>query len=511
MNQYLELLSFWFTKNKGNWFGCSKDTDIFISQKYKDLLLNEQMPTFDELMYMPLNIILAKVILCDQISRHVFRNENKEMIKHYDKIALELSGIIEEEDRHYLFSPDERVFLLMPYRHTFDMSYLNKCLYFINKWRNENDAPIYTRFYYATLKAIVKVNDENTNKQMLLYHKTKDWSYNEINNILDKNSNIKTDDYSGFIYEEFVKNIPITYNGPLTVSISGGVDSMVCLFLLKQLFNKNSNIQPQAIAINYKNREEQDIEIYMVNKYCRDLNIPLYVREINEIYRTRDGDRQFYEEITRTIRFNAYQKMDGPIILGHNLDDSIENIFCNIRKQKNYDNLFGMSVDSTERNITIWRPLLSVSKKEIISFARKNGIPYTYDSTPAWSDRGKMRDKLIPFLNDFDSNILTGLVNMCNNFKEIYKIYEKAIPFIEYHDNYCIIHHDYDKEIYFEDYWKRILGTISEKYGFEYVKNKSVKNMIEKIMTGSNDRITLSKNMVLKMQKDNNICINIYL
>jgi hypothetical protein len=262
---------------------------------------------------MPLNILLAKVILCDQISRHVFRNENIEMIKHYDKIALELSGIIEEEDRHYLFSPEERVFLLMPYRHTFDMTYLEKCLYFINKWRNENDVPIYSRFYYATLRAIVKVNDENTNKQMLLYHKKKDWNYSEINDILDKNSYRETDDYIGSIYEEFSKNIPKTYNGPLTVSISGGVDSMVCLFLLKQLCNNNDEIQPQAIAINYKNRKEQDIEIYMVNKYCCDLNIPLYVREINEISRTRDGDRQFYEEITRTIRFNAYQKMGGPI------------------------------------------------------------------------------------------------------------------------------------------------------------------------------------------------------
>jgi tRNA(Ile)-lysidine synthase TilS/MesJ len=243
----------------------------------------------------------------------------------------------------------------------------------------------------------------------------------------------------------------------------------------------------------------------MVYKYCQSLNIPFYIREVNEIHRTRDGDRKFYEEITRTIRFNAYEKIDGPIILGHNLDDTLENIFSNIKKQKNYDNLFGMSNFSTERNISIWRPLLSIAKKDIILFAHENNIPYTYDSTPAWSDRGKMRDNLIPFINQFDTNILEGLVNMCHNFKEIYKIYETSIPEIEYKDNYCIINNQ--KEIYFEDYWKKILSIIVEKYGFEYIKNKSVKNMIFRIKIGSKERITLSKNIILQMRNDKKIFI----
>jgi tRNA(Ile)-lysidine synthase TilS/MesJ len=263
----------------------------------------------------------------------------------------------------------------------------------------------------------------------------------------------------------------------------------------------NSRINPIAVSINYKNRNEQDIEIYLVNLVCNILEIPHYVREINEIQRSRDGDRELYEEHTREIRFNTYLKIGGPIILGHNLDDTLENIFSNIKKQKNYDNLFGMSVHSTERKVDIWRPLLSISKKTIILFTQENNIPFIYDSTPEWSERGLLRDKLIPYINNFDCNILYGLYTLCNNFKEIYKIYEKSLPSIIYFETYCII--DNKESIIFFDYWKKILINIMNYYHYSHIKNKSIKHMIERIIEKSNKRITLSKNSIMQLNNEN--------
>ena len=108
------------------------------------------------------------------------------------------------------------------------------------------------------------------------------------------------------------------------------------------------------------------------------------------------------------------------VILGHNLDDSLENIFSNIKKKQNYNNLFGMDLYSKEKDVHIARPLLKISKKQIIEFANEFYIPYTYDSTPSWSERGKLRDELIPFMNNFDPSILLGLIELTNNYKEIY-------------------------------------------------------------------------------------------
>jgi len=501
---YKELLRFWFNDNKKYWFGCPPHIDELIKNKFLNLLLYEKYENnyikYDH------QQILAKIILCDQISRHIYRDSPSE-IKIYDEIALNIikhTNILSIIDN---FLPEERCFLLLPLRHTFNELLLKICLEYVIKWRKIKDYSIYKRFYQATLKAYSKIL---TNKD-LLYKLEKIYNESEIIKVLDKLSNCNIHDLSiininkldndNLLYKTFSINIPKEYCGNLTVSVSGGVDSMVCLFLLKKLALSNRKINPIAVSINYKNRKEQNIEIYLVNLVCNILEIPHYVREINEIQRSRDGDRELYEEHTREIRFNTYLKIGGPIILGHNLDDTLENIFSNIKKQKNYDNLFGMSVHSTERKVNIWRPLLSIAKKTIILFAQENNIPFIYDSTPEWSERGLLRDKLIPYINNFDCNILPGLYTLCDNFREIYKIYEKSLPNIIYYDNYCII--DNKTSILFFDYWKKILTNIMNYYHYGHIKNKSIRHMIERLIEKSNKRITLSKNSIMQIINEN--------
>jgi tRNA(Ile)-lysidine synthetase-like protein len=509
MSKYSELIVFWFINNKDNWFGCTKEHDTLITHKYKDLLANELNNTINKVVSKAdLKIILAKILLCDQISRHVFR-DHKEEIKKYDAYALRLiqeSNILDHIDK---FIPEAQCFLLMPYRHTFNSDYLKLCLNYVIQWRKTNDHPMYRRFYGATLKAISKINNEKD----LLYINSNLYSDLQIRSIIDNISVydlslIKEISDSNTLYNTFISNIPPDYSGNLTISVSGGVDSMICLFLLKKLSLLKTDIKPHAISINYKNRSEQDIEIYMVHKCCHLLEIPHYVRIIDEINRTRDSDRELYETLTRDIRFDCYKKISGPIILGHNQDDTIENIFSNIKKKKNYDNLFGMSIYSSERGVSIWRPLLKVSKKDIVKFALEHNIPFTYDSTPSWCERGKLRDIFIPFIDNFDESILHGLLNLSENFHEIYKIYEKSLPSIVYYDNYCIV--DNKGNILFFDYWKKILNVLAQKYRFSYIKNKSINHMICQIKNKCTQRITLSKNVCIKLSM-NHLEVYVYI
>ena len=46
---------------------------------------------------------------------------------------------------------------------------------------------------------------------------------------------------------------------------------------------------------------------------------------------------------------------------------------------------------------------------------------YVYDSTPAWSKRGQMRDILIPQLMAFDKNLFTGLCHVADEMSEMYE------------------------------------------------------------------------------------------
>ena len=96
------------------------------------------------------------------------------------------------------------------------------------------------------------------------------------------------------------------------------------------------------------------------------------------------------------------------VLLGHNKDDCFENIITNITNRNNYDNLCGMEILKKIDEINFWRPMLNVEKKDIINFAHINNIPYLCDSTPEWSVRGKIRDKLRHILKNLNNNKLDG-------------------------------------------------------------------------------------------------------
>jgi len=243
---------------------------------------------------------------------------------------------------------------------------------------------------------------------------------------------------------EFLESIKThilnTTNNTLVLSVSGGVDSMLLLTSVLEVIKnlKYADIEVNikklnVVHINYMNRDTSYLEAKMVEQFVSFLNkediihINYYQRNITEVLRENCPYRDIYEDITRNIRFKMYT-IDSDInkttvVLGHNKDDTLENIWNNIMKEQSYDNLYGMSINSKEKGIDIWRPFLNIDKLNIYQFANILGIPYLYDSTPSWSERGRKRDVLLPFIDRFDIRINKGVVSLADKFKEMYNTY----------------------------------------------------------------------------------------
>ena len=201
-----------------------------------------------------------------------------------------------------------------------------------------------------------------------------------------------------------------THVDKLCVSLSGGVDSMVTSWLLKQLL---PNTHICAIHINYNNRDTSDKEADFVKWWCTQINIECKV--INMDIKRDDymhKDRNFYERETHKLRFEAYANEKCPVVLGHNYDDCIENVITNIASHRSLQNLKGMSLVSHVNNVTLYRPLLNIAKKDIVAYAKRAYVPYLQDSTPSWSRRGKLRDILIPTINKIEPSFIKGLMNI---------------------------------------------------------------------------------------------------
>ena len=209
------------------------------------------------------------------------------------------------------------------------------------------------------------------------------------------------------------------------LSISGGVDSMVLAYLLKL-----NRVDFVMIHINYANRGNIcEREKELLGDLSKYFDIELYIRDIYEITRPECMEwdlRNLYEEYTKDVRFQAYldvAEIKGwnkfTVGLGHNHDDCVENILTNISSKSKYNNLYGMEVFSevkfekqqyltTNKQIHFTRPFVSISKEEIYNFAHYLKIPYLFDSTPKWSQRGMIRDIVRPALIKWNKSVIEG-------------------------------------------------------------------------------------------------------
>jgi tRNA(Ile)-lysidine synthetase-like protein len=172
---------------------------------------------------------------------------------------------------------------------------------------------------------------------------------------------------------------------PITVSLSGGVDSMLMAALLVR-----NGFDVVAIHIVYGNRAESSQEQNFIETYCYRLGIPLHIYTIEHLKRAT-ADRAFYESATRDLRFSAYQALKRPTLLGHIQEDVVENIWTNFAHGTHLDNPAKFAPEAVESGVKICRPWLHIKKELIYEVASELAIPHLKNTTPAWSNRGKFR------------------------------------------------------------------------------------------------------------------------
>jgi tRNA(Ile)-lysidine synthetase-like protein len=425
---YKELYNEWFEeKNKIYWFKSNKANDIYLSNKYfNDNLLNDIDIIISNIDSKEAGI--GAILLYDQISRHHNRlfpiNLN-----HYTYIASKISDFV--LTKNYKLSSYDICFIYLPYRHLYNLNKFNNIIkniinLYINS-DNNDDKQVYKKFIIASINKMYRYKNKKIIDELFLLTPSvpKYNNWNVFSNILynipnDFKFNIKLNED---IVTSFKNELKYISNENIIVSLSGGVDSNVSLFLL-QYFNNNNNII--AVHINYNNRPECNNELEFVKTYCNLLNIKLIYRTIDEINRPdchNNGLRDTYETLTRNIRYDMYKQIcnmfetKSIIMMGHNKDDCFENILTNINLKKNYNNLIGMNRLSCVDDITFWRPLLDIDKKSIINYAINAQIPFLEDSTPKWSSRGKIRDIVRPALEHYDNNIVSSFFEINNIMK----------------------------------------------------------------------------------------------
>lgn len=339
---------------------------------------------------------------------------------------------------------------------------------------------------------------------------------NAYKKVLEFVPNIKEKINDQVIYEEnillakvqtFVKK---TNKNRFIVSLSGGVDSMVLVTILKYL-----NYEVIALHINYNNRVETRLEQEFLEKWCNYNGIKLYVKSIENLKR-ETTKRSDYEAMTKKIRFDFYKEIMtkeniDQILLGHHKDDIVENIFANVCRGRNILDLAVIRETCTIEDVNIARPMLELYKDVVSEFALKYQVPYFKDTTPLWSVRGKYRNQISPLLEDtFTNNVkenLIGLSNQSDDWNEIVQsiVIDPFIKTIKY--NPSSVEFNVEKYNYYPlAFWYVIFSKIFFHFGKSSPSRKAIQVFMNAINTKNVSYISLSNSCVCR-NKNNNITI----
>jgi tRNA(Ile)-lysidine synthetase-like protein len=302
--------------------------------------------------------------------------------------------------------------------------------------------------------------------------------------------------------KQFCEDPLNSYAKKYIVSLSGGVDSMVLITILKIL-----NYHVVACHVNYNNREETNAEQAFLEYWCNANAIKLYVKTITSIKRT-NTKRSDYEYMSKKIRFDFYKEVlekeeTDFILLAHHKDDIIENIFANVCRGRYILDLAVIKEQSIINDVIILRPLIELYKSSIIAFASKYDVPYFKDSTPEWSVRGKFRAKIYPLLEDtFSYNIKSNLIGLSKQAYEWNELVLKQIiePFLElviYEKQKCT----FNVEKYNNNplcFWNMIFMKLFYRYDYNCPSRKAILVFMNAIKTKNSGFISLSDNCVCK-------------
>ena len=209
------------------------------------------------------------------------------------------------------------------------------------------------------------------------------------------------------------------------VGVSGGADSVALLIVLQQL-----GYTIQALHCNFHLRgEESDRDERFVSELCRQRDIPLLTRHFN----TREYASQHnisIEMAARDLRYDWFHEQlfsthAQCIAVAHHKNDQAETLLLNLVRGTGIRGLAGMY---PLRN-KVARPLLCVTRDEILSFLAQMNQDYVTDSTNLEREatRNKIRLDVLPLLAQINPNIIGTLSDTCSIMAESLPLYQKAV------------------------------------------------------------------------------------
>lgn len=296
------------------------------------------------------------------------------------------------------------------------------------------------------------------------------------------------------------------------LAVSGGVDSMVLLNIMKDL-SGIAGFEIGVAHINHQLRRDSHRDLMFVEEECRRLNIPFYGRDIY-IFGGSKSRRRSLEQAAREERYNALFSIAEEfnynlIATAHTKSDQAETLLMRIISGTSIKSLSGILV---KRDGKIIRPLLCLTRTEVLEYAKGHNIRFVEDSTNSDTRylRNKVRLQLIPFIksgfNPAVEDALSTLAEDAANLRGILtEELSKFTKIVSFNDDCSIARFDRNDFLRIPQELRRyfILEIISRMDVSKRIDSENIRSAIELILNSKGSRFyRLSTDFVVRCEYD---------
>lgn len=198
------------------------------------------------------------------------------------------------------------------------------------------------------------------------------------------------------------RNRLFTPGDRVIVALSGGADS-VCLLVILKKIEKELGLELKAVHVHHGLRgAEADRDSAYAKELSGKLSVSFACVRVDAARYAREHGMSV-EEAGRHLRYEIFERQrlefqGTKIAVAHHADDQAETILYNLFRGTGLKGLGGMR--PVRENIV--RPLLTVSRTEILAYLKEHGISYCEDSTNFTTDymRNRLRCQILPSIKE---------------------------------------------------------------------------------------------------------------
>ena len=224
------------------------------------------------------------------------------------------------------------------------------------------------------------------------------------------------------------------------LGFSGGADSvMLLLFLLEYRRRAEKNFPILCVHVNHRIRGDEAMRDELFSKETVEDSDAEFISVSLDVPKMAKDSGIGIEEAARNARYSVFREIINGrndiscVAVAHNATDNLETVIFNMLRGAGLSGVCG--IKPVRENIV--RPLICVSKKDIVVALDAFGIPYVTDSTNLSSQysRNYIRNEILPLFSRITPNPEASVSRMSENLlMDLSHLNDEASLYVEDYD-----------------------------------------------------------------------------